>query len=160
MKNAITILCGFLCLLNSEDFKKLSIKNISSNRILSATQDSSGFVWIGTDEGLNRYDGHSNKVYRSNIFDDKTISGNRVWITHTDQDNTLWVGTDRGVCYYNEEKDNFYRIETGSRPIHVLEDKDNIYFTTTNNGVFKISRTSKAVSKFQFDPLDPFSLSS
>ena len=160
MKNATIILCGFLCLLHSEDFKKLPIKNISSNRVLSATQDSSGFVWIGTDEGLNRYDGHSNKVYRSNIFDDKTISGNRVWITHTDQDNTLWVGTDRGVCYYNEEKDNFYRIETGSRPIHVLEDKDNIYFTTTNNGVFKISRTSKEVSKFQFDPLDPFSLSS
>ena len=159
MKNAIIILCGFLCLLHSEDFKKLPIKNISSNRVLSATQDSSGFVWLGTDEGLNRYDGHSNKVYRSNIFDDKTISGNRVWITHIDRDNTLWVGTDRGVCYYNEEKDNFYRIETGSRPIHVLEDKDNIYFTTTNNGVFKISRTSKEVSKFQFDPLDPFSLS-
>ena len=128
--------------------------------MLSATQDSSGFVWIGTDEGLNRYDGHSNKVYRSNIFDDKTISGNRIWITHIDKGKTLWVGTDRGVCYYNEEEDIFHRIETGSRPIHVLEDKDNIYFTTTNNGVFKISRTSKEVSKFQFDPLDPFSLSS
>ena len=160
MKNTTTILCCFLCLLYSEDFKKFSIDNISSNRVLSATQDSSGFVWIGTDEGLNRYDGHTNKVYRSNIFDDKTISGNRVWITYTDQDNTLWVGTDRGVCYYNEEKDNFYRIETGSRPIHVLEHQENIFFTTTNNGVFKISRISKEVSKFQFDPLDPFSLSS
>jgi len=63
LKNTTTILCGFLCLLYSEDFKKLSIENISSNRVLSATQDSSGFVWIGTDEGLNRYDGHSNKVY-------------------------------------------------------------------------------------------------
>jgi len=102
--------------------------------VLSATQDSSGFVWLGPAEGLNRYDGHSNKVYRSNIFDDKTISGNRVWITHIDRDNTLWVGTDRGVCYYNEEKDNYYRIETGSRPIHVLEDKDNIFF---NNFILK-----------------------
>ena len=107
MKNATIILCGFLCLLHSEDFKKLPIKNISSNRVLSATQDSSGFVWIGTDEGLNRYDGHSNKVYRSNIFDDKTISGNRIWITHIDKGKTLWVGTDRGVCYYNEEEDIF-----------------------------------------------------
>ena len=147
MKNKTTVLCGFLCLLYSEDFKKVSIDNISSNRVLSATQDSSGFVWIGTDEGLNRYDGHSNKVYRSNIFDDKTISGNRVWITHTDQDNTLWVGTDRGVCFYNEEKDNFYRIETGSRPIHVLEHQENIFFTTTNNGVFKISRKNNKSEK-------------
>ena len=72
----------------------------------------------------------------------------------------MWIGTDRGVCYHNEEKDNFNRIETGSRPIHVLEDKENIYFTTMNNGVFRISRKNKEVSTFQFDPLDPFSLSS
>ena len=106
--------------------------------MLSATQDSSGFVWIGTDEGLNRYDGHSNTVYRSNIFDEKTISGNRIWIVHTDQENTVWVGTDRGVCFYNEETDTFSRIETGSRPVHVVEHESFIFFTTQNDGVFRI----------------------
>ena len=141
-------------------FKQLSIDNLSSNRVLSASQDSSGFIWIGTDEGLNRFDGFSNKVYRSNIFDEKTISGNRIWITHIDKDNVLWVGTDRGVCYYNEKTDSFNRVETKSRPIHIIEDEQDIYFTTKNSGVLKISKSSKRSIVFQFDPLDPFSLSS
>ena len=115
---------------------------------------------VGTDEGLNRFDGVQNKIYRSNIFDDKTISGNRVWITYLDKNNTLWVGTDRGVCYYDKEKDIFHRIETGSKPIHVLETEESVYFTTSNNGVFKIIKQEKRVFNYQFDPLDPFSLSS
>ena len=150
----------FTSFLFSSNFLDVQIDNISSTRVLSITQDSSGFIWIGTDEGLNRYDGVQNKIYRSNIFDDKTISGNRVWITYLDKNNTLWVGTDRGVCYYDKEKDKFNRVETGSKPIHVLENKENVYFTTSNNGVFKIIKQNKKVFNYQFDPLDPFSLSS
>ena len=41
-------------------------------------------LWVGTDEGLNRYDGYGVTVYRSNPFDDKTISGNRVWTSFKD----------------------------------------------------------------------------
>jgi serine phosphatase RsbU (regulator of sigma subunit)/ligand-binding sensor domain-containing protein len=141
-------------------FKQLHIDNLSSSRVLSASQDSSGFIWIGTDEGLNRFDGFSNKVYRSNVFDENTISGNRLWITHIDKNNTLWVGTDRGVCYYDEKTDVFNRIETGSRPIHLIEGDEYICFTTKNSGVLKLSKKTKKITSLQFDPLDPFSLSS
>ena len=144
----------------SAELIKTEIPNISSTRVLSINQDSTGFLWFGTDEGLNRYDGHSNKVYRSNIFDEKTISGNRVWILHTDKNKTLWVGTDRGVCYYSAEQDRFHRINTGSRPLHVLENEKTLFFTTTNHGVVAINKEKKSVAKYQFDPLDPFSLSS
>jgi len=144
----------------SEEFKKVSIENISSERVLSGTQDSLGFIWLGTDEGLNRYDGHLNKIYRSNIFDENTLSGNRVWITHTDKNNTVWAGTDRGVCYYSQKTDTFQRIATGSRPVHVLEHSNYVFFTTTNDGVFRVSKKTKEVVRYQFDPLDPFSLSS
>jgi len=160
LKKSTTIFWFLSSFVFSEDFKHVSIENISSIRALSATQDSSGFVWIGTDEGLNRYDGYLNKIYRSNIFDDKTISGNRIWIVHTDQQNTVWVGTDRGVCYYNKEKDDFTRIETGSRPVHVVEHGSYVFFTTTNDGVYRISKQTKEVVRYLFDPLDPFSLSS
>ena len=160
MKKTITIACVIFSFALSEGFRKFYIENLTSSRILSASQDSLGFIWIGTDEGLNRFDGFTNKVYRSNVFDENTISANRVWITYVDNNNTLWVGTDRGVCYYNEERDVFNRVETGSRPIHTIEDENSIYFTTKNNGVFKISKRSKEATVFQFDPLDPFSLSS
>ena len=70
------------------------------------------------------------------------------------------IGTDRGVCYYNESEDKFYRIKTGSRPLHYLETDSDIYFTTSNNGILSIAKSDKKVTRFQFDPLDPFSLSS
>jgi serine phosphatase RsbU (regulator of sigma subunit)/ligand-binding sensor domain-containing protein len=157
IKTPFFLLLGFLF---SSDFKTVEIPGLSSRRSLSAAQDSSGFVWIGTDEGLNKYDGHTNIVYRSNIFDENTISGNRVWITHVDQNNTLWIGTDRGVCHYNNTTDRFVRIKTGSKPVHVFEHEKHIYFTTTNDGVYKIHKTTKSVSGYKFDPLDPFSISS
>ena len=150
----------FLSYAFSNALQRVDVEDISSNRILSATQDSSGFIWIGTDEGLNRFDGFSNKIYRSNIFNEKTISGNRIWITHIDKQNTLWVATDRGLCYYNKDFDEFHRINTGSKPLHVLEEEEEIFFTTSNNGVFKVSKKNKESTNYQFDPLDPFSLSS
>ena len=150
----------FVSILLSDTFQNINIEGLSSKRVLSATQDSSGFVWIGTDEGLNRFDGYLNKTYRSNVYKENTLSGNRIWISYIDRNNTLWIGTDRGVCYYNENEDEFTRIETGSKPLHVIEDESSVYFTTTSKGVVKVSKKTKETSFYQFDPLDPFSLSS
>ena len=160
MLKKVLFSCFYISTLFSSVFQDVKIENISSKRVLSATQDSSGFIWIGTDEGLNRFDGHTNKTYRSSAYKEKTLSGNRIWISYVDKSNTLWIGTDRGVCYYDKNKDEFNRIETRSKPLHVIEDKENVYFTTTNKGVVKVSKKTKEVSFYQFDPLDPFSLSS
>ena len=102
----------FLSAAYSDEFNEVSIENISSTRALSIAQDSTGFIWIGTDDGLNRFDGFQNKVYRSDVFDEATISGNRIWKIHVDESNTIWVLTDRGVCYYDALRDQFKRIET------------------------------------------------
>ena len=128
----------FVSILLSDTFQNINIEGLSSKRILSATQDSAGFVWIGTDEGLNRFDGYLNKTYRSNVYKENTLSGNRIWISYIDRNNTLWIGTDRGVCYYDENKDEFTRIETGSKPLHVIEDESSVYFTTISKGVVKV----------------------
>ena len=155
------ILCiSFVSTLLSDTFQNINIEGLSSKRVLSATQDSSGFVWIGTDEGLNRFDGYLNKTYRSNVYKENTLSGNRIWISYIDRNNTLWIGTDRGVCYYNENEDEFTRIETRSKPLHITEDESSVYFTTTSKGVVQVSKETKEISFYQFDPLDPFSLSS
>ena len=85
MKKEALKICLFLSIVYTEEFRQIKIEGLSSSRILSIAQDSTGFIWLGTDEGLNRFDGHKNKIYRSNIFDEKTISGNRVWKTHVDE---------------------------------------------------------------------------
>ena len=68
--------------------------------------------------------------------------------------NKMFVGIN-----YNKNFEEFHRINTGSKPLHVLEEEEEIFFTTSNNGVFKVSKKNKESTNYQFDPLDPFSLS-
>jgi len=149
-----------LSVIYSGEFNKASIDDISSTRMLSIAQDSTGFIWIGTDDGLNRYDGFQNKVYRSDVFNEATISGNRIWKIHVDSSNTTWVLTDRGVCYYDVLRDQFERIDMGSRPQHVQDKNNTLYVSTLNSGVYAINKETKSFKNYLFDPLDPFSISS
>ena len=150
----------FLSAVYPDEFNEVNIENISSTRVLSIAQDSTGFIWIGTDDGLNRFDGFQNKVYRSDVFDEATISGNRIWKIHVDSSNTTWVLTDRGVCYYDALRDRFGRIDMGSRPQHIQDKNNTLYVSTLNSGVYAINKETKSFKNYLFDPLDPFSISS
>ena len=160
MKRRLFLYFLFLSVVYSGEFKEVNIESLSSTRILSIAQDSTGFIWIGTDDGLNRYDGFQNKVYRSDVFDEATISGNRIWKIHVDKSNTTWVLTDRGVCYYDALRDQFKRIETKSRPQHIQDEKNMLFVSTLNHGIYAINKETKSFKNYLFDPLDPFSLSS
>ena len=150
----------FLSAVYPDEFNEVNIENISSTRVLSIAQDSTGFIWIGTDDGLNRFDGFQNKVYRSDVFDEATISGNRIWKIHVDKSNTTWVLTDKGVCYYDALRDQFKRIETKSRPQHIQDEKNRLFVSTLNHGIYAINKETKSFKNYLFDPLDPFSISS
>ena len=150
----------FLAAVYPDEFNEVKIENISSTRVLSIAQDSTGFIWIGTDDGLNRFDGLQNKVYRSDVFDEATISGNRIWKIHVDKSNTTWALTDRGVCYYDALRDQFKRIETKSRPQHIQDEKNTLFVSTLNHGIYAINKETKSFKNYLFDPLDPFSISS
>ena len=66
---------------------------LSNNSITAIYQDNNGFLWIGTEDGLNRYDGYKYITYRHNPSDPFSISGNHIQCIIQDKDNNLWVGT-------------------------------------------------------------------
>jgi ligand-binding sensor domain-containing protein/two-component sensor histidine kinase len=75
---------------------------LSSDNILCLFKDSQGFLWIGSVDGLNRYDGVNVKVYRYNPLDSFSISGNSVNDITEDENGILWITTfDGGICSYN-----------------------------------------------------------
>ncbi len=153
----IPIAIGFI---RGQNFRKTNPPNITSERILSIARDSTGYIWIGTDEGLNRFDGVKTTNYRSNIFDTTTISSNRIWDVFVDSKNNVWVLNDRGVDRYSQQLNSFTRFKTESRPIHLLNTQDTLLITTRQSGLLVINKKSLQTSSYYFDPLDPMSISS
>lgn len=145
---------------SGKNFEKQETPGITSKRIFSMARDSLGYMWLGTDEGLNRFDGIRITNYRSNVFDSTTISSNRVWEVFVDNENKVWVLNDRGVDLYNRADNNFIRFKTPSRPLHLTSTGDSLIVSTKQNGLLVIDKKTMDKSWFSFDPLDPMSISS
>ncbi|MFT4924122.1 MAG: signal transduction histidine kinase/ligand-binding sensor domain-containing protein [Phenylobacterium sp.] len=79
-------------------FEPISIKQGLSNTTVHAiTQDAQGYLWIGTDSGLNRYDGYQNQIFQYNEQNPQSLSGGRVWsLLFHHQNNQLWIGLING----------------------------------------------------------------
>ncbi len=80
---------------------------LSNNAVQVVYQDSKGYLWIGTDDGLNRYDGYTFTVYRNDPTDSTSLSQNSIWTIYEDNKDQLWIGTKDGLCLYNRDHDNF-----------------------------------------------------
>jgi signal transduction histidine kinase/ligand-binding sensor domain-containing protein len=91
-----------------------SDNGLSHESVLSITKDKDGFLWIGTANGLNRFDGISFKVFLNNPDQPKTIPGNYIAGTTLDKKGYLWAATNSGLC----------RIDTRTLKIDRIDLKD------------------------------------
>lgn len=124
-----------------------NISGLSSSNIKAICQDKMGLIWIGTKNGLNRYDGVS--VHPYNVYDKVAARGNNnVSALFSTTDTTIWVGTDRGVYIFNPKKESFTGItgksSEGVSPEDWVEtiagDKDgNMWILIPNQGVFRMN---------------------
>jgi len=106
-------------------FKNFKVENgLSHNTVLCALQDSRGFMWLGTKDGLNRFDGYSFKYYQKVPDEPKSLGSNFIECLYEYESN-LWVGTDSGLFLYNEQSENFELLEASmNRPILDIEQDD------------------------------------
>ncbi len=118
-------------------------QGLSSNNVQSIYQDSKGFLWIGTDDGLNRYDGYNFKIYRYNIKNPDGIVGNNITTINEDSHKNIWVGVDgKGISYKRNGSEKFVPIYCdhdyyNKFPINkikgILKDNQNNLWLTFNN---------------------------
>ena len=91
---------------------------LSSTIITSICQDKAGFIWIGTEHGLNRFDGYRFTAYLNNPADTTSLLYNVVACIYADRDGQLWVGTSKGLQRYNYATDHFdnFHFPDGNQP--------------------------------------------
>lgn len=98
-------------------FKHIGLEEgLSQTNIICIYQDKEGFMWFGTRDGLNRYDGHKFKVYRNDVNDPSSITNNYIQRIIEDSKGNLWVGTiGGGLNLYNRSKDNFTNYQADKK---------------------------------------------
>src|SRR4030042_1046925 len=105
------LVCNVLSQINSYRFKHITDQDgLSRNWVKSIFRDNIGYLWVGTADGLNRYDGISIKTYKYNSDDKYSINNNDILIIYEDKKGNLWVGTQVGLNLYDRKKDRFIPI--------------------------------------------------
>jgi len=94
-------------------FKNYQVNSgVSSNTITCITQDRKGFLWFGTRNGLNRFDGHTFRIFLSNPADSNSIGSNSILSLFEDKEEQLWVGTYQGIYRYDPLHEKFTALTT------------------------------------------------
>lgn len=130
----------------SYNFSKIDDRQgLSQNHVKSIFQDSWGFIWFGTRNGLNRYDGEKINIF--NCFDkNANVGNNNISALYEDVNKNIWVGTDKGVYIFNPAREEFSIFNdktTQGAHIHdwvseiTADLQSNIWIVIPNQGLFR-----------------------
>ncbi len=141
-------------------FERITVQNgLSNNQVNCILQDQRGFIWIGTNDGLNRYDGNYFVVFRNRPGDSTSISGNMITDMLEDEKGILWITTaDGGLSKYDYRQPEHKQFrqykhlpgDSSSIPtnaINALIDDGQQNLWLASNG-FAVIRFNKATAKF------------
>ncbi len=167
MKKSIIIWVVFLFAshLSHAQYSNLKFENFDTTKGLSSStsveifQDSEGFLWFGTIDGLDKYNGYEFEIYRPIINDVYSISNNRINAITEDSKGYLWVGTSNGLNVFDKKSQKFYKVSLYKKKLEGLglkeevnrllfDRKNNLLWVGTKNGLLKIDLDSANVPFF------------
>lgn len=147
------VLCT--CKMVASQYSNFYFRNIgvdmglSHNMVYAILQDKQGFMWFGTQEGLNRFDGVSFKVYKKDLLKKNSLKNDAIFALTEDRDGVIWIGTDNGVALYDPKYDRFSDLElktsdgetcTGVVRSIVCDDNGNVWLALGEKGIFKVNQ--------------------
>ena len=154
-KNLCLIVFCFCCNLIFGQYSNLKFENLnteeglSSSTCLEVFQDSQGFLWFGTIDGLNKYNGYEFEIFRPVLNDSTSISNNRINAIQEDTQENLWIGTNNGLNFYHRDTKLFKHITLYKQPLKLNNPKkiintlfydalENIVWVGTSDGLVKL----------------------
>lgn len=147
-------------------FQQLTVKDgLSEGTVRCIMQDNRGFMWFGTEDGLNRYDGYKFTVYKTNSTDSFSISNNNIKFFFNDKEGRLWVGTRYGMNIYDPLLDRFYNYNTHTFKVlnHIkgdmeamVQDSKGVYWAIATGGgaLYRFTSLDEVPQKFYWPMKD------
>jgi len=144
-------------------------QGLSQDIVKTIIQDSQGFMWFGTENGLNRYDGYSIKVYKHNSRDTASLSDNDVHALYEDNRQRLWIGTSSGLDLYDRRRDSFIHFKHDSTNVQsmgpggvmsVKEDAPGRLWIGTSAGLNLYDEQRRMFVHYVHNPIDTLSINS
>lgn len=150
-------------------FTNLSIDDgLSQVTVYCILQDHRGFMWFGTRDGLNKFDGYEFKTYQHQPYDSTSITHNKINALFEDHKGVMWIGTDDGINIYNRDQDCFQKFIHDSVKLDVLcnkiinviyEDRTGNLWIGSEDGLCKLNKSRTKIVKYKKNNLDDSSLS-
>jgi len=154
-------------------FEHLSVEEgLSANTVFSILQDSRGFLWIGTYDGLNKYDGYNFTIYKNSPDDPSSISDNQVRALFEDANGNIWIGCGWGgglnkfdrytekFTSYLHDPDNPYSISSNNITSICKDNSDNLWIGTEGGGLEYFDLGKEIFQHYKHETGDTLSLSS
>lgn len=142
-------------------FSNLTVENgLSQNSVMAIAQDSTGLIWLGTRQGINRYDGYRFKIYKSEEGNNVSLPQGETTALLTDAEGTLWAGLSKGLAMYNGNKDIFETVTGLNNPSieSLYQDRQKRLWVGTLRGINLLTdKKNKRFESFLFGnkPNDP-----
>lgn len=167
--NLKKILTAFICLIGAITcyaqiigghyyLNSLNIRDgLSQNTVNDIIQDKTGFMWFGTKDGLNRYDGSSFRIFKYDRTDKYSIGNNYILALYEDIEGNIWVGTDMGLYIYYPERDVFEPFKLLSNENTTIDnaaamitgDKNgDVWITAERQGIFHYNLRTKELKNY------------
>jgi diguanylate cyclase (GGDEF)-like protein len=153
-------------------FDRISLEQgLSQSAINAILQDSRGFMWIGTEDGLNRYDGYDFTIHKHDSQDPASLSHNFIWTILEDRDGDLWFGTDGGgLNRWNPHDRRFTRFRNDpADPASLSHDQVRVLYEdshgtlwagTDGGGLNRFDAVNQKFTRLTHDPSNPDSIGS
>ncbi|MBN2387572.1 MAG: GAF domain-containing protein [Anaerolineales bacterium] len=144
-------------------------QGLSQSVVNCILQDRLGFLWIGTQDGLNRYDGHGVRIFRPNPDDPNSISDNWINALFQDRQGYLWIGTNHGLNRYDPQTGAFARYLhdpanpqslVGNTVQVIFEDSLNRLWVGTDEGLDRFSNSRDGFIHYYTETFLPPDISS